>query len=285
MKEAVKRFAPTKETVRELFAKSGNLCAFPSCNQLMMNADGVFIGQVCHIEAATPGGERFNPQMTNESRRNFRNLMLMCYEHHQITNDVQKYPVEKLVEIKLNHEKRFSHPDRAILAELRDWTTSTQPSKVKNLKTWNDTLGSPLNEYELEECVTELNEFVKKLSIVPVNVRIFAGKIAERIVRVSETNAISDHLRSYSIVISDVIGAFNVDNNFIRERIEEFRSYGLGDFEEVGEHFNTPAISLFNLKSGWPIWIDLAEFCNAKKIDMSSFTEDLNFSLLDETLP
>jgi hypothetical protein len=26
----------------------------------MMNEEGLFIGQLCHIEAAEPGGERFN---------------------------------------------------------------------------------------------------------------------------------------------------------------------------------------------------------------------------------
>ena len=65
MSEVVKRLAPRGETLRELFLKSGNLCAFPGCASLMMNAEGVFVGQVCHIEAAEVGGERFNPSMTN----------------------------------------------------------------------------------------------------------------------------------------------------------------------------------------------------------------------------
>ena len=88
MTEKPKRLAPTTDTTRELFLKSGNLCAFPGCGRLMMNGDGVFIGQVCHIEAAEEAGERFNLAMSNEDRRAFSNLMLMCYEHHQITNDV-----------------------------------------------------------------------------------------------------------------------------------------------------------------------------------------------------
>jgi hypothetical protein len=54
------RLAPLSVTLRELFLKSGNLCAYPGCGKLMMNADGVFIGMVCHIEGAEEGGERFN---------------------------------------------------------------------------------------------------------------------------------------------------------------------------------------------------------------------------------
>lgn len=51
----------------------------------MVGDNGNFIGQICHIEAAEEGGERFNPNMTNEERRAFDNLMLMCYEHHVVT--------------------------------------------------------------------------------------------------------------------------------------------------------------------------------------------------------
>jgi hypothetical protein len=94
MTEEPKRLQPTKETLRELYLKSGNFCAFPGCTRLMMNQDGVFIGNVCHIEAAEEGGQRFNAAMTNEERRAPANLMLMCYDHHTITNDIAQYPVD-----------------------------------------------------------------------------------------------------------------------------------------------------------------------------------------------
>src|ERR1035437_1886650 len=107
MPEEAKRLAPTSETLRELFLKSGNLCAFPGCGRLMMNEQGVFVGQVCHIEGAEEGGERFNPRMSNEERRAAANLMLMCYEHHTVTNDFETYAVEVLRRYKSDHETRF----------------------------------------------------------------------------------------------------------------------------------------------------------------------------------
>src|SRR4051794_16602680 len=94
------RLTPKPETLRELYAKSGNQCAFPGCSNLMVNKAGIFIGQVCHIEAAESGGERFNADLTPEDRRAFPNLMLMCYEHHTVTNDVDKYTVLVLQEMK-----------------------------------------------------------------------------------------------------------------------------------------------------------------------------------------
>lgn len=69
------------------------------------------MGQVCHIEAALPGGERYNPGQTDEERRGYDNLFLLCYPHHIETNDVVVYTTEKLKRIKWEHEARFEKSD------------------------------------------------------------------------------------------------------------------------------------------------------------------------------
>lgn len=173
MKEKPKRLTPKSETLRELFLKSGNLCAFPNCTALMMDAGGVFIGQVCHIKAAEKGGERFNEDMTNEERRAAPNLMLMCYPHHQVTNDVKKYTVTKLQKMKSEHERRFSSPDRAILERLQDWTAGDTPQGVENLRRADRELGWDYDDEELAEPVAELNEYIELLRRVPIEVRRF----------------------------------------------------------------------------------------------------------------
>ena len=114
MAEIPKRLSPRLDTIRELCLKCGNLCAYPGCTELMMTDDGVLIGQLCHIEAAEPGGERFNPNMTNEERRSAANLMFMCYRHHTETNDVNRFTVVDLTRMKSDHEYKFSRPDRGM---------------------------------------------------------------------------------------------------------------------------------------------------------------------------
>lgn len=98
------RKAINKDILRNLALKSKNQCAFPECTSELITDDNVFIGQVCHIEAAEKGGERYNPKQTDEERRSIANLILFCYKHHKITNDVKKYPPDELMKIKKEHE-------------------------------------------------------------------------------------------------------------------------------------------------------------------------------------
>ncbi|WP_274015943.1 hypothetical protein [Vibrio parahaemolyticus] len=105
------RLAPKLDTVRALFARSGNQCAFPGCTHQMINSKQQFVGQICHIEAAMPQGERFNAEQSDEERRSYDNLLLLCYQHHIETDDVAEFTVEKLKIIKQRHESQFLKSD------------------------------------------------------------------------------------------------------------------------------------------------------------------------------
>ncbi len=99
------RLEPKPSTMKKLFALSGNKCAFPKCNERLVDSDYNMIAQICHIEAAEPGGERFNPNQSDEERRDFSNLILLCANHHIVTNDVIVYSVDVLKKMKAEHEK------------------------------------------------------------------------------------------------------------------------------------------------------------------------------------
>ena len=107
MKEKAKRLTPTPETIRRLFLLSGNQCAFQGCVHPIITEEGTYVGEICHICAAEEEGERFDPVQTNEDRRQFDNLLLMCHDHHVITNDVAEYSVERMRQLKADHESRF----------------------------------------------------------------------------------------------------------------------------------------------------------------------------------
>ena len=282
MTEKAKRLTPTSQTLRELFLKSGNLCAFPGCGQLMMNEGGVFVGQVCHIEAAEEGGERFNPNMSNEDRRAPANLMLMCYAHHQETNDVAKFPTEKLRSIKRDHETRFSRPDRAMLESLTDWTTINEPSEPQTLHLINAKLEWNLDEDELAESISELNDHIEVLRRVPVDLRRFLGAVASRIIRMSDTRVVREDFSGSMILASDLNSAWQLSDNTIAERTNQLTSYGLADIDQIDTDLGPkPAIRIMNLKSGWPLWLDLVNFCKKTQTPLDVFTDELDFSRLD----
>lgn len=283
MTEKAKRLAPKGDTLRELFLKSGNLCAFPGCGQLMMDIDGVFIGQVCHIEAAEDDGERFNETMTNEDRRAAANLMLMCYPHHQKTNDVVVYTVNKLKKMKAEHENRFSRPDRAILETLTDWTELDKPTEVQNLKRLDQTLGWKNEPIELQEAVDELNAYIAKLRTVPIELRRFIGAVMKRAVKMSDSRAVRMSMGGTRVLVSDLKGAFKIGERALAERANQLDAYGLGDIDEIDTDLGPkPAVRIRDLKSGWPLWRDIVIFCEATAEPIEAFTDDLDFARLDD---
>ncbi|BAQ65504.1 hypothetical protein [Geminocystis sp. NIES-3709] len=118
------RLAPKTDTLKPLFAKSGNQCAFPKCQHPLFNHKGQFIAQVCHIEGASEGGERYNPNTDDEYRRSYDNLLILCYAHHVETDDVKEFPVEKLRQMKKEHESKFEslnfHVEKEDLQKIVD---------------------------------------------------------------------------------------------------------------------------------------------------------------------
>lgn len=96
---------PTLSTVKRLCTLSRNRCAFPGCPRPLVDDDsGAVLGEVCHIKARSKGGPRFDPSQTDEERNAFANLVLMCAACHKIIDgDPERYPVERLQQMKADH--------------------------------------------------------------------------------------------------------------------------------------------------------------------------------------
>jgi hypothetical protein len=106
------RKEPTDLTIKRLYALSGNRCAFPNCTATFVSFENEKnISNICHIEAAESNGERYNSSSTDEERRSFENLILLCPNHHKETDDVNKYTVEVLRKMKQEHELKMLKPE------------------------------------------------------------------------------------------------------------------------------------------------------------------------------
>ncbi len=160
----IKRLNPTWKTRRQLFLLSMNQCAFPGCTQNIIDDTGQYIGEICHIEAANSDGERFNPNQTNEDRRHISNLVLMCPTHHKVTNNVEVYSVEKMRQIKREHESKSYEDERvkALSLTFTDEELGQEINFPKNLE------GLPLTEFEsTKEFYQYSMELISKIASIP----------------------------------------------------------------------------------------------------------------------
>lgn len=287
MAEVVKRLAPTKDTVFQLGAKSGNECAFPGCPARMFDAGGTMIGQICHIEAAERGGERFNELMTNEQRRHISNLVLMCYPHHQTTNNVAEFPTPRLQEMKRQHEARFMAAPQDLLLLLKDWTEHSEPTPAANLRRLNRVLGWDQPEAELQVSVQELARYTANYAIVPHQVREFLMNVVSRMHKVQNSGALTEqHWSSPALLASDFENAHRVSSQVVMKYCKDLAAYRIGDLDQFTFERNSDreewGIQIYNLESGWPLWLDLVEFCRREGIPFKNLAVHADFSLLDE---
>ncbi len=132
--------------------RSGDVCAMPSCGKRLTpesTSDGpVNIGEAAHI-AGEHGGKgkgkrsaRFDPNMTDEERSHFDNLVYLCGTCHTIVDAIPQgekdFPVERLSTIKAEHENKvrqamleaFADVGFPELQEATRWATTIQPSST-----------------------------------------------------------------------------------------------------------------------------------------------------------
>jgi hypothetical protein len=92
--------APSLPTIKTLFARSKNQCAFPECAAPIAESSGTVTGEVCHIRALSAGGPRYDPNQTPEEHNAATNLILMCGRHHKIIDtETETFTVTRLQSI------------------------------------------------------------------------------------------------------------------------------------------------------------------------------------------
>lgn len=103
---------PTEKTIKQLFALSGNICAYPKCQLPIVERAGTVTGEICHIRARHAGGPRFDASQSEEDRHAFANLILLCRHHHKvIDSEPELYTVDALTEMKSIHENVAGRPE------------------------------------------------------------------------------------------------------------------------------------------------------------------------------
>lgn len=188
------RLAPKIETLRALFAKSGNQCAFPGCKHRIINDKNQLIGEVCHIEAAEKGGERYNKNQSDEERRSYSNLILLCHEHHVETNDTHEFTVTKLKEMKKKHEKKFEKVKFCVNEKVLNNILLQINNYWKEIDFLNKYKHNGPDEFKIS--VDTNKDFFELINNIETNIKILLGYLSE----ISEfNNTLWDDISKYLI--------------------------------------------------------------------------------------
>ena len=218
------RLAPKTEALRALFARSGNRCAYPGCTSPLINDRNQFIAQVCHIEAAVEGGERFNFDQTDEQRRGYANLILLCYPHHIETNEVETYPVARLWEMKAAHEGRFEQTpfkiNESLLYKIAD----------EMEQYWRQVEELHRNHHIVSELAIEIDAKASFMDLAQQANKYAADVIWLRdMVQESDDSLLRD--------MTETLKSFGASDQVIEERQHDLRPFGIRNWEVLNLGF------------------------------------------------
>lgn len=100
----------TSKSAKIIYARSGNKCAFPDCIEILVKEGTEFdnkclISELAHIKGEREHSPRYDSKITEKECDDPSNGIAFCRNHHKLIDDQENtYTVEKLIEIKKNHE-------------------------------------------------------------------------------------------------------------------------------------------------------------------------------------
>lgn len=263
--------------LRELYLYSGNQCAYPDCVNVLLDDMGTLHGEIAHIEGVKPGSARFNARMTNEERRAAPNLVLMCPIHHNSVDDpkrIGEFSVERLREIKADHESKYRNAINALSRKVGDVTDGSRAVYPTNLLAIPDAADPEI----LDTNLAHLRTFLDLLSNVPPAARELLALILVH----------GDLQRWYSLVpvvktsATQVEGVVTGLNRLEYQRlIRLLEERGLVSVhEDEGSYYfvvggSTPK------EIGWDIFADLKNLAGDDRTVIYRAISELDFSVFD----
>jgi hypothetical protein len=180
------RKAPSTQTLRQLYVLSGNLCAKPGCNTVLVNANGTLVGEACHIKAESPGGARFDKNLSEEQRRAFANLIFLCNVCHKLVDtEPKKFTVAILTKWKRDREERFAAVGDTLrqryLQEIKDEADAGGLSFPKSLQAYVKYLDDEKSSHTIDaQTVEDVAAYVERLRHVSLPDRNLMRAIVEK---------------------------------------------------------------------------------------------------------
>jgi hypothetical protein len=282
MKESTRK-APSAKTLRQLYVLSGNQCANPSCATVLVNANGTLVADVCHIKAESPGGPRYDKNLSAEKRRASENLILLCATCHSLVDrEPEKYPVKRLTKWKRDREDRFAAVGDTLrqryFGEIVDDAEAGTISIPRTLKRYKRFLEKHRFSHTIDSRTLDaIKDYVDRLRHLSLADRDLMRAIVEKGIVLG-----GRHESEYGINIHpDDLKTIRIDD----KRLSDYRISKLGKTldrnslggidvdEEPSLHIGAPDEDLG--------WSTLTDFVEANGNTLRDLLCDLRFGLLD----
>ena len=218
------------------------------------------------------GGERFNPNSTNEERRHESNLMLMCGTHHRLTDDVEKYPVELMRQLKESHERPFRMGfNNMLLEEIRDHSSADILVPAKTTAALSDFFSLGLNSEETFKQVEYWREFGEVLAGVTRHARMLLA--------IAIKHAHRD--RWWGLAVPELSRRTHQSDGKINELTLELAQREIA-YTDVDAEWYEHTVPMFIVGSKFSEQLEtLADYAEGTGIELTEMIAKLRFDLLD----
>ncbi|GAA2996473.1 hypothetical protein GCM10010519_31800 [Streptomyces lactacystinicus] len=255
----------------------------PECDSRIVDKHGNLIGQAAHIEAAEKGGERYNPDQDDEERRHYDNLVMLCYPCHVLTDDVIAYPVERLRQIKADHEARFANAGVRLQHALIDLAKNQQVHGALTLTLlakdldWAD---APEGEAEEISYFREhLDSLIAVLRDLPLADRSVLGILLRRGEACSRMHHMGDP--AYGMPVRELRRVIGLTDTEMIDHLDTLARHKLVDWDR--DSYERPAWAETTTRPGEEdiyVMHSIKTFCEGRGLDVDTMIRDLRFDWL-----
>lgn len=284
-----KRLAPTSKTLRQLYVLSGNQCAKPGCRTVLVNANGTFVGNVCHIRAAKKGGPRYDGTINPEERRAASNLILLCSTCHALVDsEPNEYTVGKLAKWKDSREKAFAEVGKTLrksyVTQISDEAETIDPSLPGSFGAYiaySEQKGlwhTFEDDQAIQEATTDVLRYVERLRHITLVDRGLLSAIIEKTIALDQIHPLSSSLNIHPDDLKTIrIGPRPLSQYRIRILGDTLERHDLGYLDIGGE----PVFGVRQISKHLS-WHEVAQFLNDRGKTVDVLVCELQFSILDQ---
>lgn len=279
----VRRLAPKPEVLRELYLLSGNNCAMPDCIEAIIDAKGVVVGHICHIEAAMPDGPRFNRDQSNDDRRQLANLVLMCGGHHTQIDSKQheaEWPVDRVRAMKDAHESQFravgDSLKRRFIQDFSDSTKALVPTSPGKFTAFDRLMPKwAVTGRDRAAREEDFTRYIAKLRVVPDAERRFMLAIVDRAATLGHKHDMP------AVHVADAQSAHGLSDKQIKAYGDALERYDIGGVFEMSVGDRDDYHVVISNPSDYLDWGGIEKFCKKAGLSLREIIIDLKFGLLD----